>query len=36
MTASINSEASKSYKALIEMYLKINSLLNMNRKMKVN
>jgi hypothetical protein len=36
MTASINSEASKSYKSLLEMYLKTNSLLNTNRKMKVN
>ncbi len=36
MTASINSEASKSYKSLLEMYLKTNSLLNIKRKMKVN
>jgi hypothetical protein len=35
MTASINSEASKSYKSLLEMYLKTNSLLNTKRKMKV-
>jgi hypothetical protein len=35
MTASINSEASKSYKSLLEMYLKNNSLLNTKRKMKV-
>jgi hypothetical protein len=36
MTASINSEASKSYKSLLELYLKTNSLLNTKRKMKVN
>jgi hypothetical protein len=36
MTASINSEASKSYKSLLELYLKTNSLLNMRRKLKVN
>jgi hypothetical protein len=35
MTASINSEALKSYKSLLEIYLKANSLLNTNRKMKV-
>ncbi len=35
MTASINSEASKSYKSLLEMYLKTNSLLKTKRKMKV-
>jgi hypothetical protein len=34
--ASINSEASKSYKSLLEMYLKTNSLLNTKRKIKVN
>ncbi len=32
MTASINSEASKSYKSLLELYLKTNSLLNKRRK----
>jgi hypothetical protein len=36
MTASINSEASNSYKSLIKMYLKTNYLLNTRRKMKVN
>ncbi len=36
MTASINSEASKSYKSLIEMYLKTNYLINTKRKIKVN
>jgi hypothetical protein len=36
MTASINSEASKSYKSLLKMYLKTNYLLNTRRKMKVN
>jgi hypothetical protein len=36
MTASINSEASKSFKVLLQMYLKINSLLNTKRKIKVN
>ncbi len=36
MTASINSEASKSYKSLLEMYFKTNFILNTNRKMKVN
>jgi hypothetical protein len=36
MTASINSEASKSYKSLLEMYLKTNSSLNNKRKIKVN
>jgi hypothetical protein len=35
MTSSINSETSKSYKSLLEMYLKTNSLLNTKRKMKV-
>jgi hypothetical protein len=35
MTASVNREASKSYKSLLEMYLKTNSLLNTKRKMKV-
>ncbi len=35
MTASINSEASKSYKSLLEMYFKTNSLLNTRRKMNV-
>jgi hypothetical protein len=35
MTASINSEASKSYKSLLEMYLKTDPLLNTNRKIKV-
>jgi hypothetical protein len=36
MTASINSEALKSFNALLEMYFKTNSLLNTNRKIKVN
>jgi hypothetical protein len=36
MTATINSEASKSYKSLLEMYLKTNTLLNTKRKIKVN
>jgi len=36
MTASINSEASKSYNSFLEMYLKTNSLLNTKRKIKVN
>jgi hypothetical protein len=36
MTASINSEASNSYKSLIEMYLKTNYLINTKRKIKVN
>jgi hypothetical protein len=36
MSASINSEASKSFEALLQVYLKTNSLLNTNRKIKVN
>jgi hypothetical protein len=36
ITSSINSEASKSNKSLHQMYLKANSLLNANRKIKVN
>jgi hypothetical protein len=36
MTASINSEALKSFNTLLEMYFKTNSLLNTNRKIKVN
>jgi hypothetical protein len=36
ITASINSEASKSYKSLLQMYLKSNFLVNTRRKMKVN
>ncbi len=36
MSASINSEALKSFKALIQMYRETNSLLNTNRKIKVN
>jgi hypothetical protein len=35
MTSSINIEASKSYKSLLEMYLKSISLLNIKRKMNV-
>jgi hypothetical protein len=36
ITSSINSEASKSNKSLLKMYLKTNSLLKANRKIKVN
>ncbi len=36
MTASINSEASNSYKSLIEMYLKTYYLINTKRRIKVN
>ncbi len=36
MTASINSESSKSHKSLIEMHLKSNYLINTKRKIKVN
>jgi hypothetical protein len=36
ITASINSEASKSHKLLAEFYLKFNSLHNTRRKIKVN
>jgi hypothetical protein len=36
MSASINSEASKLFEALLQMYRKTNSLLNTNRKIKVN
>jgi hypothetical protein len=36
MSASINNEGSKSFKALLQMYIKTNSLLNNKRKIKVN
>ncbi len=35
ITASINSEASKSYKALVQIYNRMNYTLNIKRKIKV-